>query len=136
MKKLVLLVALLMLAVPASASAKTYLGGCSPNAHAKYKPKRILFSCGSGGIRIKGAKWSSWRARRARGRGRARVNDCNPNCAQGTIRTYRVRLRLSKAVTCQIGPRRQFTLVTLIFRNRRPSGFPKSLRGPRVCSRR
>src|SRR4051794_30054073 len=138
MKKLALpLILALAIAIPAAAAGgKTYLGGCSPSDHARFKPRHIIAACGDAGVEVRRAKWGSWHSKRARGRGRARVNDCNPNCAQGTSHRYKVRLRASNRHSCAIGPKHQFLTLKVIFRNNRPAGFPKRLTFSRTCSRR
>src|SRR5215212_7873637 len=117
---LLLLVALAVAIPAAAAGGKTYLGGCSSLEHAKYKPHRVLLACGDGSLYVNHVKWRAWGKKRARGHGRAHVNDCKPSCADGKFHRYRARLRLSHRATCQIGPKRQFKRVRLIFPGKRP----------------
>jgi len=135
MKKLALVLTLaLAVAVPAAAGGKTFLGGCGALEHAKYKPKSIVVSCGDGTIRVKKAHWAKWGKKRARGRGKAVINDCTPSCAEGTPHTYRVKLTLSRARKCDFGPKRQFRRLTLTYPNDRPDGIAKTNGYYRSCS--
>src|SRR3954470_4500632 len=112
MKKLLLVLPLVLaVAIPAAAGGKTFLGNCTPGDPAQYKPHRILLACGDGALFVNHIKWSSWRARSARGRGRAHVNNCKPSCAGGKFHAYRARLKLRHRTTCSIGPKRQFLRV-------------------------
>ena len=138
MKKLALaLLLVLAVAVPAAtAGGKTYLGGCTSLDKAKYKPHRILLACGDGALYVNHIKWKSWGKKRARGRGRAHVNTCDPSCAEGHFETYKARLLLRKRSTCDTGPKHQFRRVVLIFPGKRPDGAPKRQAYPRECGRR
>src|SRR3954452_1897403 len=138
MKKFALVLTLaLAVAVPAAAGGKTYLGGCSPQDHAKFKPHHVLLACGDGSLYVNHIKWRSWGKKRARGHGRAHVNDCTPSCAQGRFHTYPARLKLRHRVTCDVGPRHQFTHVRLIFSGQRPAAdAPRAINYTRPCSRR
>jgi hypothetical protein len=55
-----------------------------------YKPKRIEFH----DTILRKLHWRYWNSVRARGRGRARINTCVPNCANGKIVRGTVRLRM------------------------------------------
>jgi hypothetical protein len=59
----------------------------------KFKPRSVIITCADGNFRVRGIQWSSWTRREARGTGTALVNDCDPNCAEGTFRHYAIRLR-------------------------------------------
>lgn len=59
----------------------------------KYKPTTVIVSCADANFRVRGIQWSSWTRREARGRGTALVNDCDPNCAEGTFHRYPIHLR-------------------------------------------
>lgn len=59
----------------------------------RYKPTKVIVTCADANFRVRGITWSSWTAREARGSGTALVNDCEPNCAEGTFHRYPIRLR-------------------------------------------
>jgi hypothetical protein len=59
----------------------------------KYKPTTVIVTCADANFRVRGIQWSSWTRREARGRGTALVNDCDPNCAEGTFHRYPIHLR-------------------------------------------
>jgi hypothetical protein len=90
----IVLAALLVAAIAGNAAAapaeKVYYE--KPYGQIAYKPKRIDFSS----TVLKKLKWRHWNSKVARGKGRARVNDCIPNCGQGTIHAGRARLKMFK----------------------------------------
>ncbi len=51
------------------------------------KPVQITTS-GDGSAYVDKITWSSWGGSRATGTGTLKLNDCNPNCAQGTYSGY------------------------------------------------
>lgn len=59
------------------------------------QPREILNTCADGGIGIWDIKWSTWGYRGAVGDGILRVNDCEPNCAEGTFSSRPVRVELT-----------------------------------------
>jgi hypothetical protein len=69
----------LVLAATAVAATKVYYE--TPYGKVAYKPKRIDFSDATY-TRI---HWKHWNSKVARGKGRARINTCDPNCAAGAI---------------------------------------------------
>jgi hypothetical protein len=97
----------------ATASPVAAGGGTSPAApqvflaeggdvrgHADYRP-----ACGTGcGLSGDGTTalwnmtWTSWDATQADGTGTEKIDDCNPNCAAGTLHSVAVRVALSKPV--------------------------------------
>jgi hypothetical protein len=56
------------------------------------KPSRIEFS----DLTLTRLKWRNWGSKRTRGTGRARVNPCEPSCAEGEIVRGRAKLKLFK----------------------------------------
>jgi hypothetical protein len=68
-------------------------------------PSSIGFSADGGNI-VTRITWSSWTAAGARGRGTSYLNNCVPNCAQGTTATVPATITLS-------GPAHgRFTVIT------------------------
>jgi hypothetical protein len=64
--------------------------GCTQPGFAQYmevKPKQIVTS-GDGSGYVAGITWSGWGSARATGAGTLKVNNCDPNCAQGTYASY------------------------------------------------
>jgi hypothetical protein len=68
--------------------------------------------CGNTSDRFRSLRWSSWGAHDARARGVVRLNDCVPDCAEGTSHRYGVRLRLHRDVIVNGHPR--FVRVTYL----------------------
>jgi hypothetical protein len=94
--------ALLLLAATAgAASAKVYYQ--KPYGQIVYKPKRIDLS----DLALTKLHWRHWGTKIARAHGKARGNDCIPNCASGTIRHGTATLKVFRKQT--IGTKRVYT---------------------------
>lgn len=61
-----------------------------PFGQIAYKPKRIEFS----DLTLTKIRWRGWNGRRSLGRGRARINTCEPSCAAGNIVRGSAKLRV------------------------------------------
>ena len=72
----------------AGAAEKTYYE--TPYGEVKYKPKRIEFS----DLTLTKIRWRHWNDRRSLGRGRARINTCEPSCGEGSIVRGTAKLRV------------------------------------------
>jgi hypothetical protein len=72
----------------AGAAEKVYYE--TPYGEVKYKPKRIEFS----DLTLTKIRWRHWNGRRSLGRGRARINTCEPSCGAGNIVRGTARLRV------------------------------------------
>jgi hypothetical protein len=57
------------------------------NGEMKTEPKSIVNS-GDGSVFVAGITWANWGAAIATGSGTLKVDNCNPNCAQGTLTGY------------------------------------------------
>ena len=85
----------------ASAQPQVFLAeGGDVNGTSVYRP-----ACGSGcGLSGDGTTalwnmtWTSWTSTQAVGAGTEKIDDCNPNCAAGTLHAVAVRVTLSKPV--------------------------------------
>lgn len=90
-------------AIPAStASAKNdnlrvFVSNCQKQV---YKPKTITVFCADAGVIISKVKYSSYGAKTATGTGTAAVNLCEPNCAAGKTKNFKVKFTLSKVTQC------------------------------------
>jgi hypothetical protein len=62
----------------------------TPFGKVVYKPKRIEFS----DLTLTKIRWRDWNGRRSLGRGRARINTCDPSCGAGNIVHGTARLRM------------------------------------------
>lgn len=60
----------------------------------KTEPAQIFTSADGSGY-IKDLTWSSWGTATAQGAGILEIDDCNPNCAQGTYTGYPATITLS-----------------------------------------
>jgi hypothetical protein len=85
-----------------------------------YRPRTlIIFPDGSFGVRP--VRWSHWTVKRAEGRGTARADNCQPNCAQGHYRKDPVTVTLYKPRT--VCGKRFFTAVRLHYTGKLPPGL-------------
>ena len=91
-----------------------------------FRPRTIIVTCADQNFTIRSINWSQWTTSGATGKGTARVNDCQPNCAAGRFRSYRgVTVNLSRPVVCTEDGLREFSELTYRFGSRRPEGFRK-----------
>lgn len=83
------------------------------------KPKEIVLTCADAGVGVFKISWQRWGMNAAIGTGTLSWNTCLPkNCADGTVLTYPVRIRLSRLAS---GPGvTAFTRMKLAF----PEGGP------------
>jgi hypothetical protein len=109
-------------ALPAAASTATRVRVVSDCVKPHYRPSSIIVTCGDAGIILAKLHWSSWGTTSARATGRAEVKTCDPNCAAGGVKGYRVSVRLSKPEACGAGDRR-FTAISYTFTAGRPKGL-------------
>ena len=91
----------------------------------RYRPQRIIVACGDGGFILQHMRWRGWNRKVVRGRGIARVNDCTPFCAGGTIRKVPVRVRLSGRKRCAAQNRYVYTRLSYRF-TRRPRNITRT----------
>jgi hypothetical protein len=80
---------------------------------------------GDGTTALWNMTWSTWNSAEAAGTGTEKIDDCNPNCAAGTLHPVAVRVTLSKPVmTCQSGKATWYwTRVTFTWPNGLPAVF-------------
>ncbi len=113
-----------------SAPAAVYLApGQSLTATPLYKPACASDCALSGDSTafLSGMAWSSWTASEAVGTGTYKLDDCQPDCAQGTVHDVPVVVTFSRPVkACSPGTARWFwSRASFMF----PKGLPKALQG-------
>lgn len=64
------------------------------------RPGRIVIACADGQVYATGIHYSSYGRRKARGQGTVWRNDCNPDCANGTVTSHPARIVLSRILRC------------------------------------
>jgi hypothetical protein len=62
----------------------------------KIEPKRIVLACGDANAYVGKVKWSEWGGEKAKGEGWLYLNDCKPNCADGTFHSYGAKVKLKE----------------------------------------
>jgi hypothetical protein len=105
--------------------SKVYVATNANALSPRYRPHSFWLS-GDPTLLATKVRWSSYDGPVARARAVGHVNDCNPNCAYGSFRKGRIRLRLS-------APRRAcgryfYSHVLITWVHRPPLGGPKSFR--------
>jgi hypothetical protein len=73
--------------------------------------------------RNSGIHWTKWTPRVALGSGFNQLNNCNPDCAGGKFRGYRVKIELWLPRT--LARTLVFTRMTIFYKKGRPSGEPR-----------
>ncbi|HUB43263.1 MAG TPA: hypothetical protein VMA72_30790 [Streptosporangiaceae bacterium] len=73
------------------------LAGLCTGVTPKYEPAELLMS-GDGTLYATGLTWSGWGAATATGHGTAEANNCQPDCAKGTLSAHPVTIVLSRPV--------------------------------------
>jgi hypothetical protein len=102
----ILAIALMLIAATVGTAAGAAWGKVyyqKPYGQIVFKPKRIDLS----DLTLTKLRWRHWGTKIARAHGRARGNDCIPNCASGTIRHGTATLRVFRKKT--IGNKRVYT---------------------------
>jgi len=64
------------------------------NGELKSEPRQIILS-GDGTAFVTGLLWTGWGSNGATGSGTLKLDNCNPNCAQGTLTGYQATIVLS-----------------------------------------
>ncbi len=125
-KALKIVIVLGLLAVPSAAlaagnSSQPWAINCN---QLKFKPTRIVLSCGDGGTWLGKLKWSSWNGSEAVGTGNFTAINCTPDCAAGHSHSVSVRVTLSEAKTCPNQVERAFKQAAITYTGKRPKGAP------------
>lgn len=110
----------------ADAASRPVLPTCGSSYYdGKVRPQAWSSGCTGGSLNTQGLRWNRWRSIDAVGSGTLRFNNCRPSCAEGSVRSYRVTLRVSRVRKCytKTSRRRMFTRV------RYSSGAPGAARG-------
>lgn len=122
-------------AVAAAASASstlplspTYLQASHAYGGLEVRPATITYTgdgtgfLGGAHARARNARihWTKWTTTTALGTGFDQLNDCEPDCAQGTFHAFKVKIELWRPRT--IAGTRVFTRLTIFFESRRPPG--------------
>jgi len=95
-------------APPAPAPAAALPSVIDVNGQSSVEPTQIALSADGNGW-LQGLSWSSWTANGAEGSGYINVNNCQPDCAQGTITNVNVSVSMSDPTG---GPNPYYTEMT------------------------
>jgi len=78
---------------PVIKPSQVYTWDCE---YPEFKPETIMLTCGDGGMYVNKIQWFRWDAKGAQGIGIYNVNDCDPDCVDGTFHTAKVKVHLSR----------------------------------------
>jgi hypothetical protein len=67
----------------------------------KQEPKSITLACADSGAVLKHLTWENWFDPEVKGEGDLYLKDCDPNCVEGGIDRYRVKVKLYDVETVQ-----------------------------------
>jgi hypothetical protein len=127
----VIFVGLSTLVWPAASPAETFLAECSGGAGA-VAPSAWSSGCLGGSANFDSLSWSGWGAEEAVASGQARPNDCDPDCARGTIYSYPARFVAKGLSPCLAEPgNTQYTSLETVVEY--PAGNPFNVTpGPHI----
>jgi hypothetical protein len=119
------------LATSGASSSRSLAINCNQE---QFKPKRITIACGDAGIYLGKLKWSNWGSSSASATGTYNQNTCTPDCAAGHIKSYPVKVTLSKPKVCSIQANPAFRQAALTYTGARPKSAPAKVtfRCPRL----
>lgn len=84
-------------------------------------PRKYILTCADANNYLTGLRWVSWRTV-AFGSGIEHINSCQPSCAAGHFRRYRVLVNLWRArPRAHHHGQLKFTRLTVIYQGRRPN---------------
>jgi hypothetical protein len=104
---------------PAISSSEIYTWDCE---YPTQKPEAITFTCADGNMYVDQILWSEWNQTGARGTGTYNVNDCDPDCADGTMLRGPVDITLSDPTEYK----GKFYLRTLVINSADGKNLPNS----------
>jgi len=107
---------------PAISSSEIFTWDCEYPAQ---KPEAITFTCADGNMYVDQISWSKWNTTGARGTGTYNVNDCEPDCADGTMLRGPVDITLSNPTEYK----GKFYLRTLVINSADGKNLPNSTSG-------
>jgi hypothetical protein len=84
-------------------------------------PAELALSCHMG-YPIRGLHWANWGEPVSYADGTASVDNCEPNCAEGTNQPFAIELIVSQIEACENGQRRYTKVYWHLIRVRRESG--------------
>jgi hypothetical protein len=94
---------LLSAAIATSAGAGDFIYAPRDCSKPKIEPKSITLTCGDAQTVLKHLGWDAWNLPKVKGEGQLWVNDCDPNCAAGSIDKFDVKVRLLNPQTYTCG---------------------------------
>ena len=104
-------VILLTPSAASAASSRVYVANDSCRGHS-VRPSKIILACGDGEVWATSLHFSAYGAGTAWASGRLHYVVCQPNCAQGYVKSVPARFKLTKIVRC--AGRRYYGTATVV----------------------
>jgi hypothetical protein len=105
-------------ALPEETDSTTYAVDCY---ELRVRPESITLTCADAGIFMDHLQWRRWGSTKAVGVGNYHENDCEPSCAYGTVREWKVTVTLAGRLWCPNERAYVFRRMTLDFGSARNS---------------
>ncbi len=80
--------------ITSSAGASAGVTGLDACEKLEPRPNVIGIWCDGQNVFVNSLHWNKWKSNKGVGVGFLHVNDCNPNCAAGSVETYPVKVKL------------------------------------------
>jgi hypothetical protein len=100
--------------------ATAWIWNCGPLVSS---PSSLILACADANYSLASLKWHGWGRATATAAGKARANDCNPNCAAGHFHSYVVTATANGLRRC--GSARYYARLTIVYAGARPAGIAK-----------
>jgi hypothetical protein len=100
--------------------ATAWISNCGPLASA---PRTLILACADANYSLASLTWHGWGRATATASGKARANDCTPNCAAGHFHSYPVTVTATQLRAC--GQARYYARLTIAYAGKRPAGIAK-----------
>lgn len=123
------------LAIGASGSAAKPAFAPKDCTKPRIEPNSITITCADANFYVKIKHWAAFNKVEARGKGKAFVNDCDPDCASGEFEAYKVKVHLTKPKKTKCNGRKVpvFSKIEVKFTDDKPDGIKRRDRYPLAC---
>ena len=125
-----------LLAIGATGSAAKPAFAPKDCTKPRIEPNSITITCADANFFVKVKHWASFNKVDARGKGKAFVNSCVPDCASGDFDTYKVKVHLTKPKRTKCNGRKVplFSKIQVRFKGDKPSGLKRKDNYPLFCA--
>jgi hypothetical protein len=102
----------------------------------RIEPKTITITCADANFFVKIRHWAVFNKVEARGKGKAMINTCMPDCASGEFKAYKVKVHLKKPKKTKCNGRKVpvFSKIQIRFKDDPPAGVKRKDNYPLFCA--